>query len=56
MGFMTGYILFSNGANPTHIAAYYIDDSGNAIPFDLTAGSIGELRKYKKIDYSEIIL
>jgi|GEM_PF-1658821 len=49
LGYKTGFILYYNGMQPSHIGALYIDSIGEIIPFDLTASYSGELRNYKRI-------
>jgi len=49
LGYSTGFLLYYNGTHPTHIAACYEKENGEIVPFDLTAGYCGELRRYKEV-------
>lgn len=49
-GYPTGYTLYGNGAQPTHIASdVYVKNYGRLqrIPFDLVAPEIGRVRDYR---------
>jgi len=48
-GYKTGYTLYGNGAQPTHIAAdvyLFANSRMKAVPFDLTAPEFGRVRSY----------